>query len=405
MGYDFLVVGAGIVGLTIALELKKSFGGSVCVIDKENRIGAHGSGRNSGVLHAGIYYKPGTLKARLCVSGNRLMREYCEEKGIRGIKGKVIVTKNEREVETLLELEKRARANGADVKIVDEKELREIEPYARTVHRALYSPNTVVIDPQEVLARLLEDAAACGIEVRFGVKLAALDQKEAVTTAGRIGYGFLVNAAGAYADRIAHMCGLGKNYTMLPYKGIYLRVKEGYEFLVRANIYPVPDIRFPFLGVHFTRTPHGVVKMGPTAIPALSRENYGLLENIRCSELRETLLYNARQFATNKNYVLMGFKEIGKYIPYVMYKDARQLVPSLKYSYISRYPLVGIRAQLFDRTKNELVMDYLILKGDNSIHILNAVSPAFTSSLAFAQYVVNLYFYGTGSRASVKPGL
>ncbi|MEW6446783.1 MAG: FAD-dependent oxidoreductase [Bacillota bacterium] len=239
----------------------------------------------------------------------------------------------------------------------------------------------------------------------MGVKLTALDQKEAVTTAGRMGYGFLVNAAGAYADRIAHMCGLGKNYIMLPYKGIYLRVKEGYEFLVRANIYPVPDIRFPFLGVHFTRTPRGVVKMGPTAIPALSRENYGLLENIRCSELRETLLYNARQFATNKNYVLMGFKEIGKYIPYVMYKDARQLVPNLKYSYISRYPLVGIRAQLFDRTKNELVMDYLILKGHNSIHILNAVSPAFNSSLAFAQYIVNLHFHGISSRASVKPGL
>lgn len=386
---DFLVVGCGIVGLTLALEIKRAFGGRVCVIDKEENVGAHASGRNSGVLHAGIYYRPGTLKAKLCAEGNRLFREYCEEKGIPAVRGKVIVARHERELPVLLELEKRGRANGAQVRLVDEKELAEIEPYARTVGKALYSPNTTVVNPKEVLGWLLEDARALGVEIKFGVRLFNLtEQGEALTSDGRMGYGFLVNAAGAYADRIAHMQGVGVEYTMLPYKGAYLRLRDEAAHLVRANIYPVPDIRFPFLGVHFTRTPHGTVKVGPTAIPALGRESYAGWGNISLAEFRDVVSCNVKKLLSDRNYVLLAAREVGKHIPYLTYREARRMLPALRYAHICRYPLVGIRAQLFDRTRNELVMDFVIREGKNAVHILNAVSPAFTCSLAFARYVV-----------------
>jgi len=397
---DFLVVGCGVVGLTLALEIKRAFGGRVCVIDKEENAGAHASGRNSGVLHAGIYYNPGTLKARLCVEGNRLLREYCREKGIPAVHGKVIVARNERELPLLLELEQRGRANGAQVRLVDETELAEIEPHARTVGRALYSPDTAVVDPKEVLESLLADARALGVETKFGVRLLGLEDGEAVTSAGRIGFGFLVNAAGAHADRIAHMQGVGLEYTMVPYKGVYLRLRDEAAHMVRANIYPVPDIRFPFLGVHFTRTPHGTVKVGPTAVPALGRESYAGWNGTGLAELGEVLWCNLKKLVSDRNYVLLAAREIGKYIPYLMYREARQMLPGLRYAHVDRYPLVGIRAQLYDRTRNELVMDFVIRAGKNAVHILNAVSPAFTCSLAFARYVVGLL---SNSPATPRP--
>jgi len=387
--YDFVVVGCGIIGLTIAIEIKKTFGGNVCIIEKEKDVGAHASGRNSGVLHAGIYYKPGTLKGRLIVEGNKAMREYCEEKGIRQVKGKVIVTKSVAELESLKELETRAKANGADVRVIGESELKEIEPHARTVGSALYSPNTITTNPKEVLHSLLDDAMALGIETKFGVRMTGVSgKKEIETTGGKMGYGFLVNAAGAYADNIAHMFGVGTNYVMIPYKGIYYRLKDNRAHMVNSNIYPVPDMRFPFLGVHFTKTPDGVVKIGPTAIAALSKENYGFFDNIRAGELNECLRCNARKLFTDKNYLLLGIKEISKYIPYMFYVDAKRLVPGLKFSHIQSYPNAGIRAQLFDKNKKELEMDFIVEKQDNTLHVLNAVSPAYTSSITFAKHVV-----------------
>jgi len=389
--YDYLVVGCGIVGLTIAIEIKKTRGGSICVIDKEGALGAHASGRNSGVLHAGIYYKPGTLKAKLSVEGNRTMREYCDMKNIAQVKGKVIVTKSASEIEALRELERRALANGAQVTMVDEEALKEIEPYASTTGFALYSPNTVTVDPMEVLEKLLEDARALGIEVRFGVKMTGVDDRHTADAEGlKLRFGTLINAAGAYSDKIAHMYNVGRQYVMIPYKGLYYRLKDEHAHMVRSNIYPVPDIRFPFLGVHFTRTPKGIVKIGPTAIPALSKENYGFFDHIKKDELVSALKCNARKLVSDKNYLLLGIKEMSKYVPHLFFKEAKELLPALEYSYIETYPNTGIRAQLFDTSEQELATDFVVETHENSIHILNAVSPAFTSSFAFAEYVVGL---------------
>lgn len=388
---DFLIVGGGIVGLTIGIEIKKTFGSSVCILEKEEFIGAHASGRNSGVLHAGIYYKPNTLKGRLCVDGNKTMRSYCDEKAISQVKGKVIVTRNEEEFVTLLELEKRAKANGAEVYLIDEKELKEIEPHAQTVEKALYSPNTVTVEPKEVLKALLEDATNLGVKILFNTRMIGVERKNRVrTNDGELAYGFLINAAGAYADKIAHMFGVGKRYIMLPYKGIYCRLKENYSNLVRSNIYPVPDIRYPFLGIHFTRTPSGTVKIGPTAIPALAKENYHIFDNIKLNEIIDSARYNTIKLLTDKNYLSLGVKEVSKYIPYFYYKDAKRLLPALEYPYLTSYPTTGIRAQLFDKQKRQLENDFMIEKQGNTLHVLNAVSPAFTTSITFAKYVVDL---------------
>lgn len=388
---DYLIVGGGVVGLTLAIEIKKTFGGSVTILEKEQFSGAHMSGRNSGVLHCGIYYKSNTLKGRLCVKGNETMRAYCTEKSLSQVKGKVIVTRNEQQIGTLLELEKRATDNGAEVHLIDQMELKEIEPHARTVGKALYSPNTTTIDPKQVLGALLEDAKSLGIQIRYGTKMIGKNQNnEIITNNGNLGYGLLINAAGAYADKIAHMYNVGKEYVMLPFKGLYYRLKDEHAHLVKSNIYPVPDIRYPFLGVHFTKTPSGIVKVGPSAIPALAKENYKILDNIKIDELFNSLRYNTVKLLTDKNYLAQAAKEVSKYLPYFYYKDAKKLLPKLEYSYLTTYPNTGIRAQLFDIKKKQLESDFLVKIKGNSVHILNAVSPAFTTSITFAKYVTNL---------------
>lgn len=401
--YDFLIIGGGIVGLTIGIELKKTFGGSVCILEKEEHLGAHASGRNSGVLHAGIYYKPNSLKGRLCVEGNKTMRSYCDEKGIAQVKGKVIVTRTEEQIDSLIELEKRAKANGADVRIVDEEELKEIEPHAQTVGKALYSPNTVTTEPKEVLKALMDDANDLGISIRFGTRMIGLEGKNEIQTDnGKLGYGFLINSAGAYADKIAHMFGVGKQFVMLPYKGVYCRLKPEYSNLVKSNIYPVPDIRYPFLGVHFTKTPGGIVKIGPTAIPALGKENYHIFDNIKLDELVTTMRYNMVQLFKDKNYLSLATKEVSKYISYMYYRDAKRLLPELEYSHITAYPNTGIRPQLFNKETKQLENDFMIKKKGNTLHVLNAVSPAFTTSITFARYVTELMKKSEETQAQEK---
>jgi L-2-hydroxyglutarate oxidase LhgO len=269
---DVLIVGGGIIGLTLARELVALGRTGVVVLEKEPELGRHASGRNSGVLHAGIYYAPETLKARSCLSGNRLMRAYCKDKGLPLVEaGKVVVARSEEEQPVLEELHRRAVANGARVELIDEKQLAEIEPAARSAGRALFSRDTAVVDPKAILAQLRADLEMSGCaRVLTGRTFVGL-------TAGPIRYERFVNAAGAHCDRVARHFGVGLEYRLIPFKGIYRKLRHGVAFEVRGNIYPVPDIRNPFLGVHFTRSAQGDVYVGPTAIPAFGRENYGVL--------------------------------------------------------------------------------------------------------------------------------
>jgi len=396
IGANILVVGGGIVGLTIARELLARGRDGIVILEKEPELGRHASGRNSGVLHAGIYYAPDSLKARSCLAGNLLMRAYCEEKGLPlRASGKVIVARSEAELPVLDELQRRATANGARVEVIDEKQLDGIEPEARTTGRALFSHQTAVVDPGAVLASLRSDLEASG-KVRFLMGRAFLGlagEGTAMTAQGPVSFERLVNAAGAHCDEVARHFGVGRNYRLVPFKGIYRKLRQGADFRVNGNIYPVPDIRNPFLGVHFTRSVHGDVYLGPTAIPALGRENYGLFAGADAGGI-PTLLRDAVLFFSNAMFRSVALTEPRKYFPVFFNRDAARLVKRFDPSAFEAATKVGIRPQLVDWRTKELVMDFVVEAAGPSVHVLNPISPAFTSSMDLARTVVREHFHG-----------
>jgi L-2-hydroxyglutarate oxidase len=390
---EILIVGGGIIGLTLARELLLAGKGDVVVLEKEPELGRHASGRNSGVLHAGIYYAPDSSKARTCLAGNKLMRAYCLEKGLPLIEsGKVVVARTEEEIPTLDELHRRATANGARVRFVDEKELGALEPMARTVGKALHSLDTAVVDPKVVLKSLRADLEAAGVRIVTGARFLRLEGPDvAVTTVGRVRFGRVVNAAGAWCDTVARAFEVGQHYRLIPFKGIYRKLKPGAAYPVNGSIYPVPDIRNPFLGVHFTRSVHGDVYLGPTAIPALGRENYGLVRGTD-GEAFAILASDAALFLRNPKFRTVALAEPRKYLPVYFHRDAARLVRSYDPSLFPGADKVGIRPQLVDWRTKELVMDFLVLAKDGSVHVMNPVSPAFTASMELARTVVREHF-------------
>jgi len=393
---EILIVGAGIIGLTIARELVKAGYDDIVIIDKEPELGRHASGRNSGVLHAGIYYSPDSLKARLCLNGNFLMRAYCREKGLPLLEnGKVIVARTAGELPTLNELHRRAVANGAKVEMIDEQQVAEIEPNARTVERALFSHYTAVVDPKAVLKSLKSDLEESG-RVRFHLACTLTGLKgsaTALTGKGEIGFSRFVNAAGAYCDRVARLFGVGANYRLIPFKGVYRLLNKEAPFTVNSSIYPVPDIRNPFLGVHFTRSVHGDVYLGPTAIPAFGRENYGLLAGIDWEGFG-IALEDLALFLANPQFRSVALHEPLKYIPSCFFRDAACLVKELSPADVLPSSKVGIRPQLVDWDTKQMVMDFLVVADGPSLHVLNPISPAFTSSMELAREIVATHFRG-----------
>ncbi|MGB3400301.1 MAG: L-2-hydroxyglutarate oxidase, partial [Candidatus Deferrimicrobiaceae bacterium] len=403
---DVLIVGAGIIGLTLARRLVQAGCDNVVLVEKEAAPGMHASGRNSGVLHAGIYYAPDSMKAKSCLTGNFLMRDYCREKGLPLREtGKVIVARDEGELPVLRELERRATANGAKVEMIDEAQLAGIEPNARTTGKALFSHDTACVDPLAVIDSLRTDLEACGKATLLtgclftGVK----GSRTAVTSRGEISFRKFVNASGAYCDRIAHLFGVGKQYRLIPFKGIYRRLRKGLSHTVRGNIYPVPDIRNPFLGVHFSRDIHGDVYLGPTAIPAFGRENYGILSGID-REVVSIALSDAVLFIRNPMFRGVALQEPRKYSRRVFFRDAARLVKVLSPSDIEPSEKVGIRAQLVDWRTKDLVMDFQVIADGDAIHVLNPISPAFTSSMDIAETLVREHFTGGEGDREGKPG-
>ena len=322
---EILIVGAGIVGLTIARELLQHGADRITIIEKEPELGLHASGRNSGVLHAGIYYPPETLKAKLCLKGNLMMQAYCQQHGLPLINsGKVIVARTEDELPTLKQLYHRAKENGVKVDLIDENELAKIEPYARTVRHALYSHHTALIDNKAILAALKNELLQSGrVTIQFNTCMQGLDGEfTALTSTGAIRFRQFVNAAGAHADKIAYHFDVGREYYFIPFKGIYHKLIAEKSHLVNGNIYPVPNLENPFLGVHFTKSIHGDVYVGPTAIPAFGRENYGLLKGVD-SEAVNILLHEAKLFFTNAQFRRVALTEPRKYLSSYFFRDAK----------------------------------------------------------------------------------
>lgn len=386
---DVLVVGGGIIGLTVARELVLRGRGDVIVLEKEPDLGRHASGRNSGVLHAGIYYAPDSAKARTCLSGNRLMRAFCKEKGLPVLEaGKVIVARSEEELPTLEELYRRASANGARVRFVDERELAELEPMARTAGKALHALDTAAVDPKAVLHALRAELEAGGARIVTSCRFLGRAGPDVVrTTQGEIRFRRLVNAAGAHCDEVARAFDVGAHYRLIPFKGIYRKLRPGASYPLNGNIYPVPDIRNPFLGVHFSRSVHGEVYLGPTAIPALGRENYGLVRGAG-REAFAIALADAALFIRNPKFRNVALTEPRKYLPGCFHRDAARLVRSYDPALFPAADKVGIRPQLVDWRTKELLMDFIVEAKDGTVHILNPISPAFTSSMDLARTVV-----------------
>ena len=387
---EYLVIGAGIVGLAIAREL--AFvrpDARIVVIDKEDTVGMHASGRNSGVLHAGFYYAPDSLKAQLTRDGNTMLREFLQQANVPIREcGKVVVASNENQLPELDELERRGKANGVELHSIDSRELNRLEPKARTTERALWSPTTAVADPIEVIRALTQDVIARSVELRFGEQVTSITSGKVVTSHSRYSANHIINCAGLYADRVATLAGLKHPYVMLPFKGLYWHSHLPQGFLTR-HVYPVPDPKNPFLGVHATVMVNGEMKIGPTAIPALSRENYNTFKGVKGDELFE-MVRNLPRFLASPHHDAKKLvaSEVSKYIKRKLVAQASQLIPELKSSLFDHQLKPGIRAQLFDTSTKKLEMDFVINTQENCTHILNAVSPAWTSSLAFAQYVI-----------------
>jgi (S)-2-hydroxyglutarate dehydrogenase len=392
---DYLIIGAGIIGLAIARELKlRNPGASVTIIEKEPDVAYHSSGRNSGVLHAGFYYSADSLKAKFTRDGNYAMKEFCRQKGLKLNEcQKVVVAKDESELEPLYELDRRGKRNGVDVKIITEAEMKEIDPNAKTFKFALYSPSTATVDPTELNKAVRDELVQNGVKFLFseGYKC-KIDGNTIETTSGKhLSARKVINTAGLYADKIARDFGFSQQYTIIPFKGIYLKYTKK-DKPIKTNIYPVPNLKNPFLGVHYTITVDGTIKIGPTSIPAFWRENYKGMDNFKAGELGNVLSWEARLFISNAfGFRGLAFDEMKKYNKSYFVNLATSMVHTIDKSGFTEWSKPGIRAQLLNTKTLELVMDFVV-EGDNTtIHVLNAVSPAFTCSFPFAKWVVDNY--------------
>lgn len=397
---DYLIIGSGIIGLSFAKNLKEKYSDkSIAIIEKEKDVAYHSSGRNSGVLHAGFYYTKNSLKAKFSKEGNKTLREYCEKNNLRINKcGKVVVASNEQELGTLYELKKRGDANQVELKLIGEKELQDYEPNAKTYKKALWSPTTATVDPIEVSKTIKNELVQKGVKFFFETPYEKrLNDHTIMAGENTFEAGKIINTAGLYADKIARDFGFSKDYTIIPFKGLYLKY-TGKDMPIRTNIYPVPNLRNPFLGVHYTITVDGTIKIGPTAMPAFWRENYHGVSNFKLNELLSILGYETKLFLKNSfNFRSVALDELKKYSKKYLVSLATKMVKKINLDGFTEWSMPGIRAQLLNIKTLELVQDFVVEGNNNSIHILNAVSPAFTSSFPFSRWVVANFTNNTKS--------
>ncbi len=393
--YDVVVIGGGIIGLNIAKILKERYKElKIVLIEKEKEVGMHSSGRNSGVLHAGFYYTSDSLKAKFTKDGNKKLKEFCKEHSLRINEcQKVVVAQNEKELEGLKELKRRGDKNKVLLEWIDEETLSKEFGEVKTYKKALLSPTTATVDPKEVVYKFQEVAKNLGVNILLNTKyLHRIGTNIILTNQGAIKYGTLINAAGLYADKIAKDFGAAENYVIIPFKGIYLKDSKN-SVALTTNIYPVPNLKNPFLGVHFTLTVDNEAKIGPTAIPAFWRENYRGFKNFKLDEFLEILYYETKLFLTNSfGFRELAFEEMKKYNKNYLLSLAKRLIKREDLSSFDKWSLPGIRAQLLDKRNLNLVQDFVVEKKNNTIHILNAVSPAFTSSIPFCEWIIDEYF-------------
>ena len=390
MGAEHVVViGAGIVGLATAHELTRR-GYGVTVLDKEPRVAAHQTGRNSGVIHSGLYYTPGSLKARLGVAGAASMLRVAREHGVDvEVGGKLVVATDERQLPALRELVRRGAANGVPCREIGREEAREIEPHVRCV-AALRVESTGIVDYRGVSERLAQLVGEAGGEVRLATTVVGIRSHASGVTvetdAGPVAADRLVNCGGLQSDRIARLAGLDPDLQIIPFRGEYYELTERCAHLVRGLIYPVPDPTLPFLGVHLTRGIDGSVHAGPNAVLALAREGYRW-RDVRRSDLAETLRWPGL-WRLGRRYWRTGASEVARSMSRATFaKSLRELVPDIPTDGLVRAPS-GVRAQAL-RRDGSLVDDFAYARAPRQVHVLNAPSPAATAALEIGRQIVD----------------
>ena len=390
--YDIAIIGGGIVGLATARALgERAPRARLVILEKEAKLATHQTGNNSGVIHSGIYYKPGSYKAKLCVEGKGLMLDFCSKHGIRvDHVGKVIVATSQAELPRLQTLYDRGVANGVPVEMMEPTQLREIEPHASAL-RAIRSPSTAIVDYKEVAAAMTRELTARGVVIETSARVTSIAR-----TAGAIDIATprtvvrarrLVNCAGLYSDVVARMAGARVDVRIVPFRGEYYMIRPERQDIVRGLIYPVPDPEFPFLGVHLTRTVHGEVEAGPNAVLAFAREGYRF-GRVSPSELAGTLAYRGF-WRMARRYWRMGSYEMYRSLSKGAFVQALQrLVPALRPEDVTRGG-AGVRAQAVS-PDGSLVDDFRIVAEADAIHVLNAPSPGATASLAIGRHIAGL---------------
>jgi L-2-hydroxyglutarate oxidase LhgO len=388
--YDVAVVGGGVVGCSAARHLVEQSALSVCVIEKEHRLGAHQSGRNSGVLHPGFNYPPGSRKAAFATEGTRRMKAYAEEQDIPIDEfGVVVVATDAGEETRLRDLHAQAEANGVETELIDREELKQREPHAAG-RAALHCPEAASIDFQGYLHALAREAKNRGVDFFMGHRAEGIEgagpDHRISTSNGEIEAGYLLNAAGLYADELAAECGVGDSYQVVPFRGEYYELVPDRTDLCETMIYPTPDPDLPFLGVHFTRRTDGKVIVGPNAVLAFGREAYRNTD-VDLRELADTLGYGGFwKLMANPKMLRVAWDELGKSYRKSRFVAAAQgLVPDAR-SEDFRKSYAGIRAQLVS-ADGDLVKEPVFEHGPDSLHVLNAVSPGLTCSLPFGDHL------------------
>jgi len=387
-----IFIGGGIVGLASAFKLLKKYKVELLLLEAEDKLAKHQTGNNSGVIHSGIYYKPGSLKAINCSVGREMLYDFCNQYGIPYDRcGKIIVATNQQEIQTLRMLEERGFQNGlTEIKRLNQNEIKNYEPYTNGVE-AIYVPYTGIVDYTSVSNKLSDLILDYGGEIKLNSKVIKIkllkDKISVITNNDEYQCDYLVNCAGLYSDKIAKLCGLNPEVKIIPFRGEYYKLKKEKEYLVKNLIYPVADPRFPFLGVHFTRMINGGVECGPNAVLAFKREGYKK-SDFELSQLFEFISYKGF-WTMAKKYYKMGFEEFRRSISKKLFtKSLQKLVPI-----INEEDLVpggsGVRAQALDKNGN-LIDDFRIIETKNMIHVLNAPSPAATASLSIGETISDL---------------
>jgi L-2-hydroxyglutarate oxidase LhgO len=390
---DLAIVGGGIVGLGTALGLTEAYPRlRVTVLDKEPQLGTHQTGHNSGVIHSGIYYKPGSLKARLCVDGARRMKQFCDTHGIKweGC-GKVIVATDERELPRLQSIFERGQANGlAGLKMLSAEEVRAYEPNCRAV-RAIHVPETGIVDYGQVIAKMAELLGQRGARIMTSAGVGAIRRQGGglvlETAQGALEAKHLVNCAGLHSDRVAALMGVTPEVRIIPFRGEYYMLRPERRSIVRGLIYPVPDPEFPFLGVHFTRTIHGDVEAGPNAVLAFAREGYRL-STVKPADLLGTLGYAGFWHMARKYWRVGAFEMYRSASKVAFVRSLQKLVPDIAAADLERGG-AGVRAQAV-AADGSLVDDFRISVTAGAVHVVNAPSPGATASLAIGRHVAGV---------------